>query len=116
MQDVLHPHHQHAHRVWLVPDSTLGRWSAFVFAVSATVAVAAPVVAWVTYQLTQPGAGTPWFFAAWGSALVALAVALGSAVVAAVALFRDHAVLLLVPVALGVLAVSAFVTTNGVLN
>ena len=116
MQDVMHPQHQHAHRVWMVPDSTLGRWSAFVFAVSATVAVAAPAVAWVTHQLTQPGSGTPWFFAAWGSGLVALAVAFGAAVVAAVALVRDHAMLLLVPVGLGVLAVSAFVTTYGVLS
>ena len=116
MQDVLHPHHAHEHRVWVVPDSTLGRWSSFVFAISATVAVAAPVVAWVAQQLAEPGAGTPWFFAAWGSSLVALAVAVGAALVAGVALVRDHAVLLLVPVAVGVLAISAFVTTNGVLN
>ena len=115
MQDVLHPHHRHEHRVWVMPDSTLGRWSSFVFAVSATVAVAAPIVAWVAQQLVEPGAGTPWFFAAWGSTLVALMVAIGAALVAGIALVRDHAVLLLVPVAIGVLAVSAFVT-NGVLN
>ena len=70
---------------------------------------------WRTSYLS-PGAGTPWVFALWGSSLVAIAVAVGAALVAAVALVRDHAVLLLAPVAVGVLAVSAFVTTNGVLN
>ena len=116
MQDVMHPHHPHQHRVWVVPDSTLGRWATFVFAISATVAVLAPVVAWAALQLAHPGDGTPWMFAAWGSALVAMAVAIGAAVVALVALVHDHAVLLLVPVAVGVLTISAIVTTNGVLN
>ena len=116
MQDVLHPHHAHEHKVWVVPDTTLGRWSTFVFAVSAVVAVAAPAVAWLTHQLLEPGTGTPWVFALWGSSLVAIAVAVGAAGVAAFALVRDHAVLLLLPVAVGILAVSAFVTTNGVLN
>ena len=27
MQDVTHPHHPHQHRVWVVPDTTLGRWA-----------------------------------------------------------------------------------------
>ena len=48
--------------------------------------------------------------------MVAMAVAIGAAVVALVALVHDHAVLLLVPVAVGVLTISAIVTTNGVLN
>ena len=51
MQDVTHPHHPHEHRVWVVPDSTLGRWAAFVFTVATVVAVAAPLVAWVTQHL-----------------------------------------------------------------
>ena len=116
MQDVMHPHHSHQHRVWVVPDTSLGRWSTFVFTVSAVVAVAAPIVAWATQQITEPGTGAPWFFALWGSSLVAIVVAMGAAAVAAVALVRDHAVLLLVPVAIGFLAVSAVVTTIGVLN
>ena len=116
MQDVLHPHHQHEHSVWVVPDSTLGRWSVFVFSISAFVAITAPVVAWSMHQMMASGSGAPWFFAAWGSALVAIVVALASAVVAAVAMVFDHAVLLLVPVAAGVLAISSLVVTNGVLN
>ena len=116
MQDVMHPHHTHHHRVWVVPDTTLGRWSTFVFAVSAVVAVAAPIVAWITQNIVEPGTGAPWFFAMWGSSLVAIVVAMGAAAIAAVALVRDHAVLLLIPVAVGILAVSAVVTTFGVLN
>lgn len=116
MQDVLHPHHTHEHRVWVLPDTTLGRWSAFVFTVSAVVAVVAPIVAWVTHQLLEPGTGTPWFFALWGSSLVAIVVATGAALISVVALVHDHAVILLVPVAAGVLAISALITTYGVLN
>src|SRR5262245_17522550 len=89
MQDVIHPHHTHDRRVWVVPDSTLGRWASFVFAISAGVAIAAPLVAWAAQQLAEPGAGTPWFFAAWGSALVAVVVATGAALIAAVALVHD---------------------------
>lgn len=116
MQDVTHPHHTHEHRVWVVPDTTLGRWATFVFVTATVVAIASPVVAWVTQHLVEPGAGTPWFFALWGSTLVGLVVATGSAAVAAVAMVRDHAVLLLAPVALAALGVAALVTTNGVLN
>jgi hypothetical protein len=116
MQDVMHPHHSHDHRVWVVPDTTLGRWASFVFVVSASVAVAAPIVAWAASEIAEHDAGTPWFFAAWGSALVAIAVAIGAAGIAAVAMIRDHAVLLVVPVAIALLALSALVTTNGVLN
>ncbi len=116
MQDVTHPHHQHEHRVWVVPDTSLGRWAVFVFTTAAVVAIASPLVAWVTQHLVEPGAGTPWFFALWGSTLVGLVVATGAGAVAAVALVRDHAVLLLAPVAVAALGVAALVTTNGVLN
>jgi hypothetical protein len=116
MQDVTHPHHTHQHRVWVVPDTTLGRCSAFVFVVASVVAVASPVIAWVTQHLVDPGAGTPWFFALWGSTLVGLVVATAAAAVAAVALVRDHAIALVVPVALAAIGVAALVTTNGVLN
>jgi hypothetical protein len=116
MQDVTHPHHTHEHRVWVVPDSTLGRWSAFVFVIASVVAIASPLVAWVTQHLVDPGAGTPWFFALWGSTLVGIVVATAAAAVAAVALLRDHALALLVPVALAVIGIAALITTNGVLN
>lgn len=116
MQDMTHPHHEHERRVWVIPDTSLGRWASFVFAIASVVALAAPLVAWVAQHLVEPGAGTPWFFALWGSTLVALVVATGAAAVAAVALLRDHAVLLLAPVAVGIIGMAALVTTNGVLN
>ena len=78
--------------------------------------VAAPALAWVTQHLVSPGAGTPWFFTLWGSTLVALVVATAAAAVAAVALVRDHALLLLAPVAFAVIGVAALITTNGVLS
>lgn len=116
MQDVTHPHHTHEHRVWMVPDSSLGRSAGLVFVVATVVALAAPLLAWVTQHLVSPGTGTPWFFTLWGSTLVALVVATAAAAVAAVALVRDHALLLLAPVAFAVIGVAALVTTNGVLN
>lgn len=116
MHDVTHPHHPHQHRVWVVPDTTLGRWAVFVFTIAGVIAIASPILAWVTQHLVEPGAGTPWFFALWGSTLVALVVATGAAAVSAAALVRDHAVLLLAPVAVCALALSALVTTGGVLN
>jgi hypothetical protein len=116
MQDMTHPHHPHEHRVWVVPDSSLGRAASLVFVVATVVAVAAPLGAWITQQLMQPGADTPWFFLLWGCTLVALMVATASAAVAAVALVRDHALLLLAPVVFAVVLVSALITTNGVLN
>jgi amino acid transporter len=112
----MHPHHSHDHRVWVVPDTSLGRWASFVFVVSASVAIAAPVVAWAANEIAEHDTGTPWFFAAWGSALVAIVVAIVAAGISAIALVRDHAVLLLVPVAVAFVALSALVTTNGVLN
>ncbi|MGB2840045.1 MAG: hypothetical protein WBC76_09465 [Actinomycetes bacterium] len=116
MQDVTHPHHSHEHRVWVIPDSSLGRGASLVFVVATVVALAAPVLAWVTQHLVSPGAGTPWFFTLWGSTLVALVVATASAAVAAVALVRDHALLLLAPVAFAVVGLAALITTNGVLS
>jgi hypothetical protein len=116
MQDVTHPHHPHEHRVWMVPDSSLGRSAGLVFVVATVVALAAPLLAWVTQHLVSPGSGTPWFFTLWGSTLVALVVATAAAAVAVVALVRDHALLLLAPVAFAVIGVAALVTTNGVLN
>jgi hypothetical protein len=116
MQDVTHPQHAHDHRVWVMPDSSLGRATSLVFVVATVVAVAAPVGAWVVQQLVQPGADTPWFFLLWGCTLVALVAATASAAVAVVALVRDHALLLLAPVAFAVIGISALITTNGVLN
>ena len=116
MQDVTHPRHPHEHRVWVVPDTALGRWATFIFTVAAVVAVASPLVALVTQHLVEPGAGTPWFFTLWGATLVALVVATGAAAVAAIALVRDHALLLVAPVVFALVIVSALVTTNGVLN
>lgn len=116
MQDVTHPHHQHDHRVWVVPDSSLGRAASLVFVVATVVALVAPAAAWVTQQLMIPGADTPWFFLLWGCTLVALMVATASAAVAAAALVRDHALLLLAPVVFAVVAVAALVTTNGILS
>ena len=116
MQDVTHPHHSHEHRVWVVPDSALGRGVSLVFVVATVVALAAPAIAWVTQQLVTPGAGTPWFFTLWGSTLVALVVATASAAVAVVALVRDHALLLLAPVAFAAVVLATLIASNGVLN
>lgn len=116
MQDVTHPHHAHDHRIWVVPDSALGRGASLVFVVATVVALASPLLAWVTQHLASPGAGTPLFFTLWGSTLVALVVATAAAAVAAVALVRDHALLLLAPVAFAVIGVAALITTNGVLG
>lgn len=116
MHDVTHPHHAHDHRVWMVPDSSLGRGAALVFVGATVVAVAAPVGAWIIQQLMQPGADTAWFFLLWGCTLVALVAATASAALAVIALVRDHALLLLAPVAFMVVALAALVATNGVLN
>ena len=110
MHDLTYPRHEHAHRVWLLPDTALGRWSAFVFCVAAAVAVGAPVLAWVTQHLIAASAGTLWFFLLWGSALVASALAVAAALAAACALVRDHAVVLVAPVLLGALAVAVSAT------
>ena len=89
----------------------------FVFAIAAVVAVAAPLVAWVTQHLVEPGCRHPLVLRRCGvRRSSALVVATGAGAVAAVALVRDHAVLLLAPVAVAALGVAALVTTNGVLN
>lgn len=110
MPDVTHPHHSHERHVWVVPDSSLGRAASMVFATAAGVALAAPLAAWLAQQLLQPGADTWWFFLLWGCTLVALLVVTATAVAAAVALVRDHAVLLLAPIVVGAIGVMALLS------
>jgi hypothetical protein len=117
MVDLIHPHHQHAKSYWWVPDTALGRSAAFVFAVAAVFSIAAPLVTLTIQQLLDPGQDTVWFFLMWGLTLVALLVATASALVAAVALVRDHALLLIAPVLFGLgAATAALAPLNGVLN
>jgi|tagenome__1003787_1003787.scaffolds.fasta_scaffold20547830_2 hypothetical protein len=116
MIDLTRPHHQHAKSYWWVPDTALGRSAAFVFAVAVVFSVAAPLVTLTVQQLLDPGQDTAWFFLMWGLTLVALLVATASALVAAVALVRDHALLLIAPVVIALGAASAIAPLNGVLN
>lgn len=100
------PRHPHAHRVWWLPDSKLGRWAGVLFTGAALTIILAPLMTYgIALILTDPDQA-PWFFALWGAMLVALALAAIAGAMALLALVRDHALLLIVPVLLGVVGTS----------
>ncbi|HVQ87085.1 MAG TPA: hypothetical protein VMT88_02785 [Actinomycetes bacterium] len=113
MNQVMQPHHMHQRKVWLVPDSTLGRWTAAVFTAALLTVVVVPLLAQAVTLLVEPGSDTAWFFAFWGTMLLALGLALVTGVAAIVALVRDHALLLLVPVVLGIVGTGLLFTSAG---
>lgn len=110
MLELTHPHHRHPRAVWLVPDSALGRAAGLVFCAGTTIALGVPVLALSVQQLLEPGQDTLWFFLAWGLTMTAIATAVVAGIAAALALVRDHALLLLLPVVIG--AVLAFVAAG----
>ncbi len=113
MNHVMQPNHAHPHKVWVIPDTRLGRWTAALFTGAALTLIVVPILAQVIAMLTAPGGDSPWFFALWGAMLLALGLALITGVVALVALVKDHAVLLLVPVAMGVLGAGLLFASAG---
>jgi len=113
MNNVMQPNHTHAHKVWVVPDTRLGRWTAALFTGAALTLIVVPILAQGVEMLTAPGGDSPWFFALWGAMLLALGLALITGVVALVALVKDHALLLLVPVVLGVLGAGLLFASAG---
>lgn len=114
MNQVSRPAHDHAHSVWVVPDSPLGRWAAVLFTGAALTIIVAPLIAYGADVLTShPGTDTPWFFALWGAMLMALGLALIAGAMALVAMIRDHALLLIVPVALGLVGTVTLVMSAG---
>ena len=96
------PVHPHDHRVWVLPDSPLGRWTA-------SLAAGGVVLLVVTTGLTSVAVDDPWGFYLLGLTLWAVVLAAGAAVVAAVTLVRDHALSLALVVLLGVVAAGAVV-------
>lgn len=112
MNHVMQPAHAHDHRVWVVPDTPLGRWAAVLFSGAALTVIVAPMFAYGARILASDlGADTPWFFALWGAMLMALALGLAAGVMALVAMVRDHALLLVVPVALGLVGTAVLVAS-----
>lgn len=110
MNHVTHPEHDHDHRVWVVPDSPLGRWAAILFTGAAVTVIIAPVLGYGAGLISsEPGSATAWFFALWGAMLVALALGMVAGAMALVAMVRDHALLLLIPVVLGIVGVGLMV-------
>lgn len=100
LTQVANPQHEHAHAVWVLPDSPLGRWSASLAAGGALLVVACGVVA----AFAVDG---PWMFLLLGLTLWAVVVAAAAGVMAALALVRDHAVTLALVAVLGVAALVA---------
>lgn len=84
---VAQPSHHHRHPVWVLPDSPLGRWTASLATGGALVVLACLAVGVVAVD-------GPWMFLLIGVALWAVAVAALAGLVAAVALVRDHALVL----------------------
>jgi hypothetical protein len=114
MNQVTHPEHTHEHRVWFVPDSPLGRWAAILFSGAAVTVILAPLIAaGVDLISSDPGSGTPWFFALWGAMLVAITLGAIAGAMALVAMIRDHALLLLIPIVLGIVGTAALVVRAG---
>lgn len=114
MNHVTEPEHKHEHRVWFVPDSPLGRWAAMLFTGAAVTVIIAPLIAYGAGLISsESGSDTPWFFALWGAMLVALALGLIAGAMALVAIIRDHALLLLIPVVMGVVGIGVLVVRSG---
>jgi hypothetical protein len=114
MNQAMHPTHSHAHRVWVVPDTPLGRWASVLFTGAALTVIVAPVIAYGAQLFAaESGADTPWFFALWGAMLMALGLGLIAGTMALVAMIRDHALLLLIPVVLGLVGTAVLVVSAG---
>ena len=111
MNHVMQPVHPHQHRVWWVPDTPLGQWAAILFTGAALTVILAPLIGAGVGMVTS-GSTAPWFFALWGAMLVALALAAIAGAVALVALIRDHALLLVVPVMLGIIGTGVLALTS----
>jgi hypothetical protein len=99
---VTQPMHPHSHRVWVLPDSPLGRWTA-------SLAAGGVLLVVLTTCLATVAVDGPWAFYLLGLTLWALMLAAAAAVVAAVTLVRDHALALAGVVLLGVVAAVAVV-------
>jgi len=113
MNQVTQPVHAHDHRVWVVPDSPLGKWAAVLFSGAALTVILAPLLVYAGELIVEPGADTPWFFALWGAMLMALALALIAGGMALIAMIRDHALLLVLPVALGLAGTAVVLFSAG---
>lgn len=100
LAQVTSPQHDHAHAVWVLPDSPLGRWSASLATGGALLVLVCAAVAAVAVD-------GPWMFFLLGVTLWAVVVAATAGVLAALALVRDHAVTLGVVAALGLAALAA---------
>ena len=99
----LMPAHRHRHPIWVLPDSRLGRWAIGTFAAGVIVLVLALVLRAPWVDLIGPREdGWPLF---WKLLPLGTGMALGgiSGVMSLVAMIRDHAVLLVVPAAVGIL-------------
>lgn len=94
---VTQPVHPHVHKVWLLPDSPLGRWTASL----TTGGVLLLVLAGGLASVATDG---PWVFLLLGITVWSVVVAATAGLVAAVALLRDHALALGFVVLLGVAA------------
>jgi hypothetical protein len=107
------PRHTHSHRVWWMPDTQLGLWAGVIFTGAALSVILAPLISYGIGLVVDDTASAPWFFALWGATLVALAVAAIAGAMALVALIRDHALLLIVPVAVGVVGTGLLMLRSG---
>jgi hypothetical protein len=83
------------------------------FTGAALTAIVAPLIAQGAQLVASPGSDTPWFFALWGAMLMALGLGLIAGAMALVALVRDHALLLLVPVVLGIVGTAMLLLSAG---
>lgn len=97
---VTQPVHEHQHRMWVLPDSPLGRWSASLAAGGALLVLVCGAIAAVAVD-------GPWMFVLLGMALWAVVVAAAAGLVAALALVRDHALALGFAALLGLAAGAA---------
>ena len=100
LAQVTHPTHPHDHKVWVLPDSPLGLWTASLAAGGVVLLVASGLTA----ALTAHG---PWVFLLLGLTLWSAVVAAAAGLVAAVALVRDHALTLMFVALLGLAATAA---------
>lgn len=96
-----HPLHEHPRRVWLLPDSRLGRWAMWTFA--ASVVVLALAIAFREPYVDLIGGPDEGIHLVLKLLPLGIGMTLGgiSGVLSIVSLGRDHALLLAVPAILG---------------